>query len=44
VREELQRFVRDALGRGLSRDSIQGELSRAGWRAEEIDAALRAYA
>jgi len=41
---DLQQFVRDALGRGLPRASIREVLSQAGWRAEEIEAALRAYA
>ena len=44
MREELSRFVREALGRGLARDSIRAELVRAGWRVEEVDAALGAYA
>lgn len=40
---ELQRFVRDALARGLERDAIRDELQLAGWRADEIEAALGAY-
>jgi hypothetical protein len=40
----LQSFVREALGRGLSRAAIREQLSAAGWRASEADAALAAYA
>ncbi|MGH7740801.1 MAG: DUF5671 domain-containing protein, partial [Candidatus Eiseniibacteriota bacterium] len=36
----LEQFVRDALGRGLSRDAIRAELARAHWRPDEIEAAL----
>jgi hypothetical protein len=41
---ELQSFVRDSLARGLSRDTIREQLNRAGWRPEEIEAALAAWA
>ena len=41
---ELQSFVRDCLARGLARDAIRTQLDRAGWHAEEIDAALGAWA
>jgi hypothetical protein len=41
---DLQRFVRESLGRKLPRESIRGELLKAGWRADEVEAALRAYA
>lgn len=40
---ELDRFVREALGRGVPRDRIRSELARAGWRSEEVDAALGAW-
>lgn len=40
---DLQRFVHDALGRGLPREAIRGELVAAGWRNDEIEAALAAY-
>src|SRR5438128_189439 len=41
---DLQQFVRDSLARGLARDAIREQLDRAGWRPEEIDAALAAWA
>jgi hypothetical protein len=44
VNAELQRFVRECLGRNLSREAIRGELLKAGWGADEIEAAMRAYA
>src|SRR5262245_34788873 len=40
---DLQRFVHDALARGLTRDAIAGELREAGWRGDEIEAALAAW-
>jgi hypothetical protein len=40
----LQSFVREALGRGLSRGAIREQLSAAGWRSSEVDDALAAYA
>lgn len=40
----LQQFVRDALGRGLSRAAIRERLLAAGWRPSEVDAALGAFA
>lgn len=40
---ELDRFVRDALAVGVPRERIRAELARAGWRREEIDAALEAW-
>jgi hypothetical protein len=36
----LEQFVRDALGRGIPREQIRAELSRARWRDDEIEAAL----
>jgi hypothetical protein len=44
VNSDLQRFVRDALGRGLPRPAIRDALTQAGWRADEVAAALNAYA
>lgn len=44
MNRDLQAFVREALGRGLGREAIRGELVRAGWRASEIEAALGAFA
>jgi hypothetical protein len=44
VSEDLIGFVRDALGRGLTRSHIEELLLRAGWPAEQVRAALAAYA
>jgi uncharacterized protein DUF5671 len=44
VNSDLQRFVRDALGRGLTRDTLRDELHKAAWRQDEIEAALGAWA
>jgi hypothetical protein len=44
MNDELLRFVRESLGRGLPRASIREQLLAAGWRADEIEAALAAYA
>jgi hypothetical protein len=44
VSDELIAFVRDALGRGLTRAQIVDLLQRAGWPAEQIRGALAAYA
>jgi hypothetical protein len=43
MNNDLQRFVRDALGRGLARDALRDELRKAGWRHDEIEAALGVY-
>src|SRR5436309_7930062 len=40
---DLQQFVRDSLVRGLPRDAIREQLARAGWRPEEVEAALGAW-
>jgi hypothetical protein len=40
---DLQQFVRDSLARGLPREAIRAQLEQAGWRPEEIDAALAAW-
>jgi hypothetical protein len=42
--EELVGFVREALGRGLSRTEIEDVLSKAGWRPEQVREALAAFA
>jgi hypothetical protein len=42
--EELTRFVRDALGRGLPRAQIEEVLLKAGWEAAQVRSALAAYA
>ena len=44
INDELTGFVRDALGRGLSRAQIDDALRQAGWRPEQIGTALSAYA
>jgi len=41
---ELQAFVHESLARRLPRDRVKAALLSAGWRAEEVDAALAAYA
>ncbi|HVP15146.1 MAG TPA: DUF5671 domain-containing protein [Terriglobales bacterium] len=41
---ELNAFVREALARGLPRPSIRERLLDAGWRSEEVEHALHAYA
>ena len=41
---ELQRFVRDALASGASRDSIEAALASAGWPVEQVRDALDSYA
>lgn len=41
---DLQRFVREALARGLTRDAIRAALREAGWRSDEIEGALRGWA
>jgi hypothetical protein len=40
---ELQQFVREALGRGQSRDAIRTRLTAAGWQPDEVAAALDAW-
>lgn len=42
--QDLEQFVRDALGRGCSRQSIDKALSDAGWAPEQTRSALSAYA
>src|SRR2546428_8408636 len=44
VNAELQHFVREALARGIPRAEIRAQLGGAGWRPEEVDAALGAWA
>lgn len=44
VSDELTSFVRDALARGLSRRQIEEALKQAGWRSEQVNAALAAFA
>lgn len=44
VQAELQIFVREALAKGLPREAIRAQLAGAGWRPEEVEAALGAFA
>jgi len=44
VQEELRRFVKDALDRGCSRDETREALLGAGWREDQVDAALDSFA
>lgn len=41
---ELQPFVKEALTKGQSRQNIHGVLTKAGWSAEDVEAALSYYA
>lgn len=42
--QDLELFVRDALGRGESKEAIDAALVSAGWPEEQIRSALSAYA
>jgi hypothetical protein len=42
--DELIGFVKEALGRGVTRSQVEDVLRQAGWEAEPIDAALAAFA
>ena len=42
--DELIRFVRDALGRGVPRPQVEAALRQAGWDAKQVSAALAAFA
>ena len=44
INEELVGFVKDALGRGVSRGEIAGVLTRTGWAVPDVRAALGAFA
>lgn len=44
VNEELTRFIREGLNRGLPRDEIQNVLLEADWSKEEVHAALFSFA
>jgi hypothetical protein len=44
MNDDLRSFVRDALARGLPRTAIRERLLEAGWRPEEVETALRAFA
>jgi hypothetical protein len=42
--DELSRFVRDALGRGIARAEIDSKLREAGWSPSDVARALRGFA
>jgi len=44
INEELQSFVKDALAHGQSRDAIEKALLKAGWKSDQVNGALAAYA
>lgn len=44
VSDELIGFVRDALARGLSRAQVEEALKQAGWKPEQVNGALAAFA
>ena len=44
ISEELLNFVRNALARGLSRAEIEDALLKAGWRTDQVQSALGAFA
>jgi hypothetical protein len=44
INEDLAGSVKDALGRGVSRGEIEGVLTRTGWAAHDVRAALGAFA
>jgi len=43
MNNELYGFVREALGKGVSRDKIKEILQTAGWRQEDVGSALDAF-
>jgi len=42
--QELERFVRDALAAGASRQAVESALATAGWAPDQVRGALAAYA
>jgi hypothetical protein len=44
INEELLKFVRDALARGLPRPQIEDALLKAGWESGQVRSALTAFA
>jgi Domain of unknown function (DUF5671) len=44
INDELQGFVRDALGRGVGRADVETALKRSGWGGPQIQAALAGFA
>jgi len=41
--QEVERFIHDALSRGVARGEARATLLAAGWRPEQVDAALAAW-
>ncbi|MCK5245881.1 hypothetical protein KAR02_03240, partial [Candidatus Bipolaricaulota bacterium] len=44
INEELQSFVKEALTQGTPRNAVKDTLLEAGWRADQVESALSAYA
>lgn len=44
MNEELRRFIKESLERGLDRESIRNVLLEAGWQERDVRSALAAYA
>ena len=44
VNEELSRFLKEGLDKGLSREKLEGVLREAGWPPDQVRSALGAYA
>jgi len=44
IHDELQSFVKDALGRGLARAETEDALLQAGWKPDQVKSALDSYA
>jgi len=42
--DDLTRFVRDALGRGIARAQVEQALLQAGWKPDQVRSALDAFA
>jgi len=44
VNTELQGFIREALGRGVSRAQVEQALANAGWESDQVNGALAGFA
>ncbi len=44
ISAELQGFVREALGRGVSRNQVEHALAQAGWESDQVKGALAGFA
>lgn len=42
--EQLEDYIKNQLDRGVSKESIQGQLQQAGWKQDDIDAAFQGIA